>query len=602
MKQVSRRRFLALATTAAVAAASGKAEAAPSAMPPAKPLDNSDKAAAIALPASSMSAGDAAEFVPDIVLDCAFLNKTIDGNKVRLRAYNGTVPGPMIETTAGRTLNIRVTNSLTPDPDPAWNGDMDVPHEMDHTNLHLHGLDIAPHIFEPLGTSNVAAPMVSIAPGQYKDYPFVIPPDQSPGLNWYHPHSHGSTAIQAVSGMAGGLIIKGAIDEVPEIKAAKDYPLVVQDIGLFPTDRVGVDYSDSYEPKQNAIWQTFGGNVTIYNPQTGKAEPTHLSCGFTTGDYALRYYLMNGEPFFKETHNPANPQSPTPVQMTPPVFTMRPGEVARFRLLNACSDLMMPVAVENLTMYLLAMDGNNFDAPEPLEYNSGEPQVTLGPANRAEFLIKAGKPGKYQILQLAQEAQFLQAAQKTIAVIEVSGPPMDMKIPRALPPVTRDPPIKDSEIKRTRYFIFSSQFPGVRNPVVGIDFYINNQLYDEFAVPTTVFLNDCEEWHIVVPSGEHGGTEGHPFHIHVNDFEVKSIAGIEQRPGLIQDTIWVQQNTASVIRMRFKEWTGKSVFHCHILPHEDTGMMQNFLILNEPPAMDMGEKSMQLLRVGAAKK
>ena len=140
MKQVSRRRFLALATTAAVTAARGKpAELPPTQPAPAKPLENADRAAAVALPSSSMSAIDSEEFVPDIVLDCAFLNKTIDGHKVRLRAYSGTVPGPMIETTAGRTLNIRVTNSLTPDPDPTWNRDMDVPHELDHTNLHLHG-------------------------------------------------------------------------------------------------------------------------------------------------------------------------------------------------------------------------------------------------------------------------------------------------------------------------------------------------------------------------------------------------------------------------------------------------------------------------------
>jgi suppressor of ftsI len=52
---------------------------------------------------------------------------------------------------------------------------------------------------------------------------------------------------------------------------------------------------------------------------------------------------------------------------------------------------------------------------------------------------------------------------------------------------------------------------------------------------------------------------------------------------LIQDTIWIPQNTEAVIWMRFKEWSGKSVFHCHILPHEDTGMMQNFLILDKRP-------------------
>ncbi|WP_213803140.1 multicopper oxidase domain-containing protein [Granulicella sp. dw_53] len=594
MREVTRRKFMTLAATVGVAAASGEAEGFSPGPPPTEIPSTFNSAVEVdgMLPVAAPE-----DFVPDLVLDAAFITKILDGHKVRLRAYNGVIPGPMIETRAGRTLKIRVTNSLTPEANPGWAGDMDVPHEMEHTNLHLHGLDIAPHIFEPLGTSDVGAPMISIAPGQYKDYPFVIPSDQSPGLNWYHPHSHGSTAIQGVSGMAGGLIVKGAIDEVPEIKAAKDYPLVVQDIGLFPTDKSGADYSDSYEPKQNAMWQTFGGNVTIYNPQTGKADPTNLKCGFTTGDYALRYYLLNGEPFFKETHNDDKPTNPHAKQMEPQVFKLRSGEVVRFRLLNACSDLMMPVQVEQHAMYLLAMDGNNFDAPEVLEWNNNVPQVTLGPANRAEFLIKGGKPGKYRILQLEQTQQFLVGVQKTIAVIEVSGTPVNMKIPRELPPIRRDAPIEDHEIKKTRYFVFSSEFPGVRNPVVGIDFYVNNQLYDEFAVPTTVFLNQCEEWHIIVPSGEHGGTEGHPFHIHVNDFEVKSIAGIKQRRDLIQDTIWVQQNTASVIRMRFKEWTGKSVFHCHILPHEDTGMMQNFLILPDVPAMDMSEKSMKSLKL-----
>ncbi|HWG18883.1 MAG TPA: multicopper oxidase family protein [Terracidiphilus sp.] len=583
MKRVSRRKFFTLAAGAAAAAAAAKAEPAFS---PHAPLDSS------AEPLGTASAQNTEwdEFKPDITLDCAILSKEIEpGVKANLRAYNGTIPGPLIVSKPGVTLKIRVTNSLPANQSQGWDGNMDVPHDFGNTNLHLHGLDIAPHIFEPLATLNPMAPMIAIEPGEYKDYPFVIPEDQSPGLNWYHPHSHGSTVIQAVSGMAGALIIKGAIDEVPEIKAAKDYLLAVQDLGLFQSNDPKGGYYD-YNPKQNAIWQTFGGNVTIYDPVTKKpvVQPDQ-HCGFTTGDYALRYYLLNGEPFFKETHNNANPTQPTPTVMTPGKYTMRPGEVARFRFLNACSDLMIPLQVEGHDMWLLGIDGNNYDEPRHRPYASGAPQVYLGPANRAEFLIKAGKPGTYNILQLAQTQQFLQADQKTIATIVVEGDEMDMKIPHSLPPITRDPPIKDSEIKERRYFTFSGRFPGVDNPVVGIDFMINNQLYEELATPTVVFLNECEEWHIIVPDAIRGGTEGHPFHIHVNDFEVKSIAGIQQPPGTIQDTIWVAQNTASVIRMRFKQWTGKSVFHCHILPHEETGMMQNFLILPERPMMHATE-------------
>jgi suppressor of ftsI len=579
MSDLTRRSFLALAAGATAGSAAAASVVPQAAATHAEPVCTNPTSTEISLE-------EPADFQPDLVLDCGFILKTIDGVKVKLRAYNGMIPGPLIDTRAGRTLRIRMKNSLPAADSTGWDGNMDVPHMFGHVNLHLHGLDVPPHIFEPLGTSNPLAPMISIPPGGQKDYPFVIPDDQPPGLNWYHPHSHGSTTVQAVSGLAGGLIIRGAIDEVPEIKAAKDNIMVVQDIGLFETNEPHADYTDSFEPKQNAIWQTYSpgeGEVTIDN------KPTNLHCGFTTGDYHLRYYLLNGEPFFREKHNPVPPEgdeqpAPIPHQFPPFVYKMRPGEVARFRILNGCSDLMMPLMVEGQDLWLLAMDGNNFASPQLRPASRFGAQVLLGPANRAEFLIKANpKPGKYRILQLKQSEQFLAAPEKVIAVIEVEGEPINMELPEHLPKNKRDPPIRSEEIKRKRYFVFSSTFPGVQNPVVGIDFQINNQLYDELAVPTVTTVNECEEWHIMVPNSQEGGTEGHPFHIHVNSFEVKSIAGVPQMPGLIQDTIWVPQNTAAVIWMRFKEWSGKSVFHCHILPHEDTGMMQNFLILDKRP-------------------
>jgi suppressor of ftsI len=100
-----------------------------------------------------------------------------------------------------------------------------------------------------------------IMPGESKEYLFEIPANHPPGLDWYHPHHHGSTAVQAGTGMAGGIITYGAIDEVPQIKVAKDYPLVMQDIGLFPSEDDPTIWT--YLSKQNAIWQTFTSDVTI---------------------------------------------------------------------------------------------------------------------------------------------------------------------------------------------------------------------------------------------------------------------------------------------------------------------------------------------------
>jgi FtsP/CotA-like multicopper oxidase with cupredoxin domain len=141
------------------------------------------------------------------------------------------------------------------------------------------------------------------------------------------------------------------------------------------------------------------------------------------------------------------------------------------------------------------------------------------------------------------------------------------------------PTIQPQEVKQVRNIVFSGTFPPVVNPYVGIDFTVNNNSYDELAVPTVVDLNSVEEWHLQVLGAHHGGTEGHPFHVHVNHFEVVSVNGTAVTAPLILDTVWVPMHSTVVIRMKFNQWKGKPVFHCHILPHEDTGMMQNFLIL-----------------------
>lgn len=551
--------------------------------------------AALALTTASPSAlaQQAAKAAPvpkqtDIQLECAFKDMTIDGTKVRLRAYNDQIPGPLMKIFPGQRVRVTLKNSLPPYDSSAWPGDHNVPHRLGSTNLHVHGLNVIPHLFEPIGTSDPKAPMIEIPPGGSKQYVFDIPADHPPGLNWYHPHHHGSTAVQAVTGMAGGIVVYGAIDEVPAIKAAKEYFIVMQDIGLFPSEDDPTIWT--YLPKQNAIWQTFGNNVTIYDPKTQKDVPTNLLGGFTTGDYKLRYYLTNGAAFFKETHNPQDPTNPTPAQLKPPRFTLAPGEVARFRMLNGCSDNYMPIAVEGHEMHLLALDGVNFPnmrvlpqtrIPDPNERDPGtEGQIQLAPANRAEFMIKgSATPGIYRIVQIQQAQQFLYSAQKTIAEIEVKGTPVTMALPTALPIPTREYPlIKPSEIQNLRVIYFAGQFPGTENPYVGIDFLLNGQQYDDTQVNYVVDRDGVEEWRLVVGDSQHGGTEGHPFHVHVNSFEVISVNGKLLEPGTIKDTVWIPAESTVVIRMRFKQFIGKTVFHCHILPHEDTGMMQNLLI------------------------
>lgn len=553
-----------------------------------------------------------ADVTIELVVD--WISTTMDGLDVRLRSYGGTVPGPTLELRPGDRVEIVIDNRLTAYDSSAWAHDHNVPHDLNTTNLHLHGLDIIPHLFEPVGTDDPEADMVAIAPGEVYTYVFDIPADQPGGLYWYHPHHHGSTAVQAVSGMAGALVVEGPIDEVPEVAAARDIHLVISDIGLFESDATPGVWT--YEPVQNAIWNTFGKQpaempgdalVRMWNPDTGVFDDRpDLKGGFTTGDYAVRFFCANGVPFYREDHDDAG--SGTPIGKPLPGGAMslelQPGEVVRLRVLNACSDLVIPLAVEradgvtdDLELALIGLDGAPFTAPRSLaivgpapaaawdgvvDYNPGVGSLVLGPGNRAELLIRApSQPGTYELVQRAHSMQqFLAADRKVVAVITVAGEAKPMNLPTTLPGAPRfEPPIAASELSGTRSVAFTGAFPAVKNLAVGIDFSLGDEQYEVHTINTTVELGAAEAWELSAAMHDHGGNaEGHPFHIHVNSFEVKDIGGVEQPVGTIMDTLFVALGETATVWLRYQQWTGKTVYHCHILPHEDTGMMANLMI------------------------
>lgn len=512
---------------------------------------------------------------------------------VKLRAYNGVVPGPMLTVSPSDTLIVTIENQLTPYDSSAWLGDHNVPHDLNTTNLHVHGLDVLPHLFDPVGTSDPMSSMIAIAPGESFTYTFPIPSDHPTGLFWYHPHHHGSTAVQAASGMAGLIVMRGDIDAVPEIAAAREVFLVISDLGLFPSDDPDEPDVWVYEPIQNAIWSTFDGAVVEYQ-RDGTKTPTTWRGGFTTGDYALRFYAANGVPFFRELHNSAAPTAPIGTQLTPMTIAMQPGEVIRLRVLNGTSDLAIPLALVGMDMHIIALDGVNFTAPRALttadpgswdgvvDYSSSATTLLLAPGNRGEMLLKAGDAGTYELVQIAHTGQqFLSAERKVIAVITVAGDALDMALPAALPEPGRVYPlITDGELVAENGVQFTGEFPPVVNWQVGIDLSLNDVLYEEHRIDTEVLVDTAEQWTLEAPDmSAHGGNgEGHPFHIHVNAFEVKSIDGRAQPDGTVMDTIWTGKAQTVVVWTRFKQHVGKTVYHCHILPHEDTGMMHNLLI------------------------
>lgn len=128
--------------------------------------------------------------------------------------YDNVVPGHTWDVKPGDTLKIDLVNQL-PELPSSTTMSMTRPHLWTTTNLHTHGLHVSP-------SGNSDNVFLEIPPGATQHYEIAIPDNHPGGLFWYHPHKHGGVCQQVRGGMAGALIVRGEIDEVPEIKAAKE--------------------------------------------------------------------------------------------------------------------------------------------------------------------------------------------------------------------------------------------------------------------------------------------------------------------------------------------------------------------------------------------
>jgi FtsP/CotA-like multicopper oxidase with cupredoxin domain len=168
--------------------------------------------------------------------------------------------------------------------------------------------------------------------------------------------------------------------------------------------------------------------------------------------------------------------------------------------------------------------------------------------------------------------EMMSTPQIEIARFEVSGAPKQMAIPDKLPVPSREYPlISDSEIVG-RHTVTFTMTTGSTRIIDGFEYLVDGELYREDTVDPKVKVGTAEEWKIV------NNSDGiHPFHIHVNSFEVM---GMPSDPNYhrLHDTVWLPPFSTLTMRTRFKTWKGKSVYHCHVLPHEDSAMIKNFLI------------------------
>jgi len=563
--------------------------------------------------------------VLDVTLSLSYLTTTLfnpatgKDQRVTLRSMFGSIPAPTLRLRVGELLRIKVVNNLPPnptDPNPTR-------HLRYHnsTNLHTHGLHVYPDIFPqpatppyinpnspnlpPLvfGDFVVDDPEYGIQPGQTRQYEYRLRDDHPPGTYWYHPHLHGSSAMQVGSGMAGMLIVEGAIDDVPQIAAAKERIFVFQ--------------------------------APIYDA-SGKLE--------TFGDVSQ---ITNNEPQFMIN------------KVRRPRIVMKSGEVQKWRLLNAGTFNLLNLSLDGHTLYQYSHDGNTRHTlkevgplpagaftpptnPPPATYPEG---VVLAVANRTNVLVKAGAPGVYQLrtfpIEIGRNPAGVIAGDIVAEIVVVDErKPMDLP-PEPLPVTPFLAPITDEELashgglKRTIVmrvipstpspsagelpFTGAAATPLVQPPGDELSDWVYQQgpaqtqskVYalgsagdgssTDPAMPSTyipfqsskaitqlVALDAVEEWTIVNMNNIR-----HPFHIHVNPMYIVAINGIRLAEPYWADTIPLPYNNATpppgytdppaltsiTFRMRFVHFTGRYVMHCHMLVHEDMGMMQGVTVV-----------------------
>ncbi|NUM52638.1 MAG: multicopper oxidase family protein [Candidatus Hydrogenedentes bacterium] len=451
----------------------------------------------------------------DTDLRVCFARNRIGDMWLRSRTYEGCIPGPTLRVKPGDTLRLHIHNALPDDEDGGHMKGMvdhNIPGGFNITNFHSHGLHVSPK-----GISD--NPYRQFMPGETNMVEIAIPEDHPTGTYWYHPHHHGSVTVQMLGGMGGALIIEGGADEVPEVAEAKEHVLILQEIRIDENGETPLLDEHAFHEGEHA---SFPGSV-LQHTINGQVNPTII---------------------------------------------MHPGEVQRWRIVQAGVDQFTPLGLDDHVFHQIAMDGISFKKPEEME------MILLAPGNRADVLVKAGAEGTYYLRMHAHDQGHGEMEEEILATIKVQGSAMDMPLPAGLPTPSSLEFIEDDEVENIRAISFSVESvpPGEMFPV----FAINGQLFDPERIDETIPLGAVEEW-IVTSATSHE----HPFHLHTFPFQVTQISGNPVKPKRWQDTVIVPGFGIVRIRIRFNDIVGKSVFHCHILTHEDLGMMANFKVVEK---------------------
>jgi FtsP/CotA-like multicopper oxidase with cupredoxin domain len=439
------------------------------------------------------------------------------------------------------------------------------------TNLHFHGLTIPPRCHQD------DVMKTSVQPGDSFEYRFRIPEDEPPGLYWYHPHIHGFSKQQLLGGASGALIVQG-IERAKKLTAGlPERVFIIRDLDLI-NPNAAPDKSEPVVPK-------------FLIDRDGDAANNGTGFGKPAKDLSINYVPV-----------------PYP-NYTPARIEMRPGEKQLWRVLNASAITYLNLAViyhrVAQPLGLVAMDGVPMNHSDPRgESVNPQTHIALPPGARVEFIVEGPAEGDSGLLVTRTvdtgpggENDPNRMLAKIVASPTAPEPRSTLRTsPDPLPPPTETWLAAVAPV-RTRRLYFSEKLTDPNDPTSAIEFYLtvdgqepkmfdmNSELPNIVAQQGTV-----EDWII-----ENRSRELHAFHIHQLHFLLLDYMGRLVNEDFLRDTVNVPYYDGRSLvypsvrlRMDFRDpnIVGTFVYHCHLLEHEDKGMMGSIQVISVPSAAE----------------
>ncbi|WP_321954782.1 multicopper oxidase family protein [Paraburkholderia bannensis] len=381
------------------------------------------------------------------------------------------------------------------------------------TTIHWHGLPVPPD-----QDGNPANP---IAPGATHVYRFTLPKG-SAGTYWYHPHPHMQTAEQVYRGLAGPIVVRAADDP---LAAWPERHLFVSDLKLSADGAIAA----------NSMMDWMNGREGQFVLVNGAREP--------------RIDVVRDE---------------------------------RWRVWNGCNARYLLLAFDDGRAFAqVGTDGGLLGAPR-----EGVTSLLLAPGERAELIVRAGQDASTARLLAAQYDRRKMAMTHgslpptpvaTLAQVHFApqGDIANPTLPAQLRPIAALTPsnVKKSVVFSEAMDMHAMHQPGASKLAMpkGMRFMINGESYDAARITLTSRRNEVEQWTIANQTDM-----DHPFHLHGTQFQVLAREADGKR---IDETVLAWRDTVnvkpgeSVHVATVQREAGDRMFHCHILEHEDLGMM-----------------------------